>query len=193
LITAHLGPWERLAAALVAEGFPLTTPVRTSYDPRLEVLLHAPLRRNRGVHAIDREAPGTPRALVRALRAGEVAGFLVDLNTRVASVCVPFFGVDAWTPSGPARLALRTGAPVVSAFATRAGIVVSEVRAASEPLSSVSDEDVLALTRAMTEHVERAIAREPERWIWMHDRFGERRLPATKMIEPVALDGPVRS
>lgn len=193
LITAHLGPWERLAAALVAEGFPLTTPVRTSYDPRLEALLHAPLRRNRGVHAIDRDAPGTPRALVRALRANEVAGFLIDLNTRVASVRVPFFGHDAWTPSGPARLALRTGAPVVAAFATRDGMVVSEVRAACEPRSSVSDVDVIALTRAMTEHVERAIAREPERWIWMHDRFGERRLPATKMIEPVAVDGPVRS
>jgi len=197
LITAHLGPWERLAAALVAEGFPLTTPVRASYDPRLEALVHAPLRRNRGVHAIDRDAPGTPRALVRTLRAGEVAGFLIDLNTRVASVRVPFFGVDAWTPSGPARLALRTGAPVVAAFATRSGIVVEEVRAASDPMTSVTDEDVIELTRSMTEHVERAIAREPDRWIWMHDRWGARRavrpeIATTKMREPVAVDGPVR-
>jgi len=188
LITAHLGPWERLAAALVAEGFPLTTPVRASYDPRLEALLHAPLRRDRGVRALDRDAPGTPRALVRALRANEVAGFLVDLNTRVASVRVPFFGHDAWTPSGPARLALRTGAPVVSAFATREGIVVSAVREASAPIAP-SEEDVVALTRAMTEHVERAIAREPERWIWMHDRYGARRPPraeisTTKTTEP---------
>jgi len=174
LVTAHLGPWERLAAALVAEGFPLTTPVRTSYDPRLEAALHAPLRRARGVDALDRDAPGTPRALVRALRRGNVAGFLVDLNTRVASARVSFFGAPAWTPTGPARLALRTGAPVVAAFATRDGIVVEEVRSAGAP-SDASEAAVLELTQAMTAHVERAIAREPERWIWMHDRWGERR------------------
>lgn len=178
LITAHLGPWERLAAALVAEGFALTTPVRRSYDPRLEQALHAPLRRTRGVEAIDRDAPGTPRALVRALRRGDVAGFLVDLNTRVASARVSFFGAPAWTPTGPARLALRTGAPVVAAFATRNGIVVEEVRSAAAP-AEASDEAVLALTQAMTAHVERAIADEPERWIWMHDRWGDRREKAT--------------
>ncbi|MBI2390286.1 MAG: lysophospholipid acyltransferase family protein [Deltaproteobacteria bacterium] len=176
LITAHLGPWERLAAALVAEGFPLTTPVRVSYDPRLEDLLHAPLRRSRGVRALDRDAPGTPRALLRALRANEIAGFLVDLNTRVAAAPLPFFGAPAWTPTGPARLALRTGAPVVAAFATREGIVVEQVRGAAER-ARPTEEEVLSLTRAMTEHVERAIAREPERWIWMHDRWGARRQP----------------
>lgn len=176
LITAHLGPWERLAAALVAEGFPLTTPVRASYDPRLERLLHAPLRRSRGVRALDRDAPGTARALVRALRDNELAGFLVDLNTRVASVRLPFFGAPAWTPTGPARLALRTGAPVVAAFATREGIVVELVRGATER-AQPSEDEVAALARAMSEHVERAIAREPERWIWMHDRWGARRPP----------------
>lgn len=174
LITAHLGPWERLAAALVAEGFPLTTPVRASYDPRLERLLHAPLRARRGVRALDRDASSTPLSLVRALRRGEVAGFLVDLNTRVSSVRTTFFGQQAWTPSGPARLALRTGAPVVAAFATRDGIVVEEIRSAGARLEA-NDEAVVALTQAMTAHVERAVAREPERWIWMHDRWGERR------------------
>lgn len=188
LITAHLGPWERLAAALVAEGFPLTTPVRPSYDPRLEALLHAPLRKSRGVNAIDRDAPSTPRALVRALRKNEVAGFLVDLNTRVASVEVPFFGAPASTPSGPARLALRTGAPVVAAFATRDGIRVALVRPASPPLRA-TDDDVIDLTRAMTAAVEDAIRSEPDRWIWMHDRWGAPRFVKTKRDEPADTTG----
>lgn len=185
LITAHLGPWERLAALLVAEGFPLTTPVRPSYDPRLEALLHAPLRASRGVRAMDRDAPSTPRALIRALRANEVAGFLVDLNTRVASIQVPFFGADAWTPSGPARLALRTGAPVVAAFATRQGVVVRLLRAGSPP-SAASEADVYELTRAMTSAVEDAVRAEPDRWIWMHDRWGAQR---TKKTEPAPVTG----
>ena len=190
LVTAHLGPWERLAAALVAEGFPLTTPVRTSYDPRLEALLHAPLRRSRGVNAIDRDATSTPRALVRALRANEVAGFLIDLNTRVASAPVEFFGEPASTPTGPARLALRTGAPVVAAFATRAGITVELVRPASDGVRA-SDDEVVALTARMTASVERAVRSEPERWIWMHDRWGPPRTRATKMNEPATWTGSV--
>lgn len=190
LVTSHLGPWERLAAALVASGFPLTTPVRTSYDPRLEALLHAPLRRSRGVNAIDRDAPSTPRALVRALRANEVAGFLVDLNTRVASAPVTFFGEPASTPTGPARLALATGAPVVAAFATRDGITVEVIRPAMER-ARPSEFEVIALTTAMTAAVERAIRREPERWIWMHDRWGAPRMRATKMIEPATRTGSI--
>jgi Kdo2-lipid IVA lauroyltransferase/acyltransferase len=185
LVTAHLGPWERLAAALVHGGFPLTTPVRTSYDARLEALLHAPLRRAYGVHAIDRDAPSTPRALIRALRANEVAGFLIDLNTRVASTPVDFFGAPAWTPTGPARVAIRTGTPVVAAFATRDGITVELVRDASPPMRD--DDAVLALTAELTHVVERAIRREPDRWIWMHDRWGR---PRTKTNEPAFSAGP---
>lgn len=174
LVTAHLGAWERLAASLVEAGFPLTTPVRVSYDPRLEAHVVGPLRALRGVSAIDRDAPGTPRALVRALRAGEIAGFLVDLDTRVSSVPAPFFGCEARTPSGPARLALQLGAPVVAAFATRDGIAVELLRPASAR-GEASHEAVTELVTAMNRSIERAIRREPTRWIWMHDRWGDAR------------------
>jgi KDO2-lipid IV(A) lauroyltransferase len=185
LVTAHLGPWERLAASLVESGFALTTPVRVSYDPRLEARVVAPLRRNRGVEAIDRDAPGTPRALVRALRRGGIAGFLVDVDTRVASVNAPFFGRPARTPSGAARLAIGTGAPVVAAFATRDGISVELLRPAS-PRSAASDESVLSLVSTMNRAIEAAIAREPTRWIWMHDRFGSHKKQSSPALTELA-------
>jgi len=174
LVTAHLGSWERLAGCLVEAGHALTTPVRASYDPRLDRLVHAPLRRGHGVNAIDREAPSTPRALLRALRDGGIAGFLVDLNTRVDSVRVPFLGHEAWTVVAPARIALRTGAPIVCAIAGRDGVRVELVREASSPRSGRIDDEAQTLTATIAEHVSRAILREPERWIWMHDRFGAR-------------------
>lgn len=189
LVTAHLGPWERLAAALVAVGFPLTTPVRASYDPRLERAVHARLRGRHGVRALDRDAKSTPMALVRALRRGEVVGFLIDLNTRVASVRVPFLGVPAWTPSGPARLALRTGAVVVVAIATRAGVTVTRVRGAAESRARVPEAEVSALTETLAAALSTAIRAEPERWIWMHDRFGDRRAPmSTPQVAPDSTD-----
>ncbi|MGZ3448676.1 MAG: lysophospholipid acyltransferase family protein [Polyangiales bacterium] len=178
LITAHLGPWERLAAALVEAGFALTTPVRVSYDPRLEAHVVAPLRKNRGVEAIDRDSKGASRALVRALRQGGIAGFLVDVDTRVASVRAPFFGRPARTPSGAARLAIGTGAPVVAAFATREGIAVELLRPASTR-QQATEENVLELVVAMNAAIERAILQEPDRWIWMHDRFASHKKPTS--------------
>jgi KDO2-lipid IV(A) lauroyltransferase len=191
LVTAHLGPWERLAGVLVEAGFPLTTPVRTSYDPRLEATVHARLRGQHGVRAVDRDAKTTPYALLRALKRGEVVGFLIDLQTRVASVRVPFLGVPAWTPSAPARLALRTGAPVVVAIATRAGVTVRHIRAACEPCPRATDGEVEALTLTLNDALSEAIRAEPDRWIWMHDRFGERRALATSAVESITRAEPL--
>ncbi len=189
LVTAHLGPWERLAGVLVEHGFPLTTPVRASYDPRLEAAVHARLRARHGVHALDRDAATTPIALLRALKRGEVVGMLIDVSTRVASARVPFLGVPAWTPVGPARLALRTGAPVVVAIATRAGVTVRPIRDVAEPCTRPTDDAVEALTMALNDALSEAIRAEPERWIWMHDRFGDRETGArAKALDLAAAD-----
>jgi KDO2-lipid IV(A) lauroyltransferase len=89
----------------------------------------------------------------------------------VASVTVPFLGHDAPTPSAPARLALRTGAPVVCLFATRDGVRAEPVRDAETPRADAIDDDVIALTARINASLGAAILREPERWIWMHDRW----------------------
>jgi len=180
LVTAHFGPWERMASALVESGFALTTPVRASYDPRLDALVHAPLRNARGVHAIDRDAPSTPRALLRALRGNEIVGFLVDLRTNFACVRAPFLGHDAETPSAPARLALRTGAPLVVALATRDGVTVRRVRPASAPIARDVDAQIVALTTEINAALSAGILSDPTRWIWMHDRW--RRTPLVRTV-----------
>ena len=55
LPSAHLGPWERLAATLVGAGFPLTAIVRESYDPRFDRIVDsAPRARRRRDHRARR-------------------------------------------------------------------------------------------------------------------------------------------
>ena len=111
LPSAHLGPWDRLAATLAA-AFPMTAIVRESYDPRLDAIVTR-ARTRVGFATIGRGSPGAATRIVRTLRAGQVLGIPMDVRTRAASVSVPFLGADAPTAVGPARLALRTGAPVV--------------------------------------------------------------------------------
>ena len=111
-LTAHLGPWERMAACLVEEGFPVATLARESYDPRL-TRLYERLRRPRGVRAIYRGDAGAALAIARELRAGRAVGFLVDLPGRVPCVDAALWGARARLPIGPARIALRPGSAVL--------------------------------------------------------------------------------
>jgi KDO2-lipid IV(A) lauroyltransferase len=131
--SAHLGPWERVAASLGAEGFPFAALARESYDPRFS-RLYETIRATRGVSIVWRartlpsskpssrgSAPPTASTtsiaamagVLRTLRSGGVLGVPMDLRSRVPSCDVPFLGHTALTPVGPARIALRSGAAVV--------------------------------------------------------------------------------
>jgi Kdo2-lipid IVA lauroyltransferase/acyltransferase len=117
--SAHLGPWERVAAALVEANVPLTTLARESYDPRFS-RLYQTLRRHTGVDVIWRAEPGAAARILRTLRRGGVLGVPMDLRTRVPSRDVSFLGHPAPTAIGPARIALRVGAAVVVGTAAQA-------------------------------------------------------------------------
>jgi KDO2-lipid IV(A) lauroyltransferase len=111
-VAAHLGPWERMAALLAEEGFPVAAVARESSDPRL-TRLYEKIRRPRGVRSIYRRSPGAPMAIARELTRGGAVGFLIDLPSRVPCVQGRLFGEDADIPIGPARIALARRAAVV--------------------------------------------------------------------------------
>jgi KDO2-lipid IV(A) lauroyltransferase len=166
--SAHLGPWERVAASLVAAGIPLTVVAREPYDPRL-ARIYRRLREGRGVRTVYRGASGAGVALVRVLRTGGVLGIPMDLSSRVASIDVPFMGIEARTPVGPARLALRTGAVVVVGTAVRAAsgeLALSFVRIVPERMSSERD-----LLTQINAELSARIRAFPAAWPWMHRRW----------------------
>jgi len=168
LPSAHLGPWERLAATLAGNGFPLTAVVRESYDPRFDRVTTA-ARDRAGFATIARGAPGSATRIVRTLRQGRVLGIPMDLKTRAESVVVPMLGAPARTPVGPARIALRTGAPVVVCTVEPDGAGALAVTCTRLEQRDETEED---LTARINEELSRRILRAPEHWLWMHDRFG---------------------
>jgi KDO2-lipid IV(A) lauroyltransferase len=176
--SAHLGPWERVAASLVAAGVPLITVARESYDPRFSHLYDR-LRSGNGVRVVWRARPGAAMRIVRTLRAGGVLGMPMDLRSRVASIDAPFLGHDAQTPVGPARIALRTGAAVIVGTAAPASsntprsLVVTATRIATDDLPP-GVAGVRELTRRMNAELSRRIFAFPHGWVWMHDRWRPR-------------------
>jgi KDO2-lipid IV(A) lauroyltransferase len=125
-VTAHLGPWERMAALLAAEGFPVATVARESYDPRL-TRLYDRLRAPRGVRAIYRGRSDVAFAVLRELAAGRAVGFLVDLPGRVPSIPCAMLGEERPFPVGPLRIALARRAAVVVGTATGGRVTIARV------------------------------------------------------------------
>ena len=186
--SAHLGPWEHVAGSLVQHGFPLTTIARETYDPRF-MRIYDRIRRGQGVHVIYRGARGSATRLVRALRRGAVLGMPMDLQSRVPSILAPFLGVPAMTAVGPARIALRTDAPVVvgTAVRTRQGnLAIRVTRIPTPPPGTDGAED--ELTRRLNDEISARILEFPEGWLWMHPRWAGARVESS--AEKTASQGP---
>jgi KDO2-lipid IV(A) lauroyltransferase len=170
--SAHLGPWERVAASLVSCGVPLVALARESYDARFSSLYQR-IRDRSGVRILWRGRPGAVSRILRTLRQGGVVGVPMDLRSRVASRLVPFLGVPAPTAVGPARIALMTGAAVVvgsAAPAADGSLVVT-----ATPIPSIDlepgEQGSLELTARINAEISRRILAIPHAWVWMHERW----------------------
>lgn len=178
--SAHLGPWERVAASIAATGVPFTVLTRDSYDPRFSLAQNT-MRRRAGIEVVRRSSDGHVSAtlgVLRALGRGDVVGIAMDLRTRAASCEVPFLGTPAPTALGPARIALRTQAPVVvgSAAPTAHGqldepLEITASRIATHDLVD-SPAGARELTRRINAELSRRILAMPHAWVWMHARWG---------------------
>ena len=171
IFTAHCGNWEWLANAFGFLGQPISVLQRERDDPKLNRFI-TEVRAKGGVLTIDRGSGNSARQMLGAIKRGALA-FVVDQNIRTASVQVPFFGRPALTPIGPARLAVRAEAVVVTMLIERRPDGTHLIHV-SEPVETKRDDDPVALTARVTRQIEEQIRRVPEQWVWMHRRWRDR-------------------
>ncbi len=178
-VTGHMGSWELLARRIARAGVPNAVIAKASWDRKIDELAER-FRAEGGVTTLWREDPDTGRAIIRTFRAGKALGLLIDQDTRVQGVFVPFFGRLAFTPRAAADFAVRFGAPVVVGTVHRNGprvadghtLEVTEIPFSSDPPDR--EAEVLRLTAACTAALEAAIRRHPAEWVWMHERWRTR-------------------
>jgi KDO2-lipid IV(A) lauroyltransferase len=171
VVSAHVGNWELLAAATAAEGYPITVVVRRVTDLRFHELI-AGFRRAAGLEVLLRDAPSFVARVREALGRRRIVALLIDQDTRGAGVFVPFFGRPARTPPGPAVLALRARAPVVTAFIQRRPDGGHTIAFRRVPLPERPGRDaVVGLTARLTAAIEDHIRTAPAQWVWWHRRW----------------------
>jgi KDO2-lipid IV(A) lauroyltransferase len=174
--TGHVGGWELSSYALSLYGYPFAFLVRRIDNPKIEALVDQ-FRAARGNRTIDKRMAA--REMLRILKKGEPLGILVDLNALDReAMFVDFFGVKAATTFVVAKLALRTGAPVVPIFSPWDKKLKKFTVTIGKPLefdrTGDEEQNTLRATQLLTNVVEDWIRRYPDQWLWVHRRWKTR-------------------
>lgn len=161
----HLGGWEWAAFWLaVVHDMPVTAVAEALEPPELSDWFLS-LRTSLGMQ-IHPLGPGAGTACVRALKENRVVCLVCDRDLAGDGIEVPFFDEVTTLPAGPATLALRSGAPLVTAatyFDGRRHRFVVEKPLEVDRRGRLRD-DVTRITADIAQRLEGLIREAPEQW-----------------------------
>jgi len=161
----HVGSWEYGGRWLALQGYPMTVVGELLEPPELFEWF-ASQRAALGLTVLP-PGPDTTVRLLDTLRSGRVVGLVADRDLAGNGVEVEFFGEKTTLPAGPALLALRSGAPLMTcAIFQRPHRRYHAVL--HPPLDSTRGgrmrRDVQRLTEDMARELEDLIRLAPEQW-----------------------------
>jgi KDO2-lipid IV(A) lauroyltransferase len=176
VLSGHFGNWELLLYAHGRRGHPVSMVHRTIANPLVDRWVNG-IRARAGTRLIRKARAAA--GVLRAMRRGELLVLPFDQNsTRSLGVFAPFFGLQASTNSGIARIALRAGAPVVPVFIVRQGRsgrhVVHVLPILEAEATGDFEHDVVYNTERFSRVFEDMVRRYPEQWLWVHRRWKTR-------------------
>lgn len=166
----HLGCWELLNYWLCSR-----TPIAIAYRPPRRAELEPLLLRARGGLAAEQvraEGSAGVRKLFKRLSSGGVVGILPDQQPKQGEgEFAPFFGTPASTMVLLSRLAQRTGATVLFAFAERlprgAGYALHFLPAPAQ----IAATDLTVAAAALNRGVEACVRIAPTQYQWHYKRY----------------------
>jgi len=175
-LTGHFGAWELSSFGMSLAGYPVSFIVRPLDNQPLDALVG----RIRGLHGNTAIAKHEfARGLLQAMQANRTVGILMDQNSAPPQgVFVPFFGTPACAATGPARIALKTGAAVIPAWALweeeQQKYVLYMEPALELAQSGDEKQDVATATAQFAAVLEDWVRKYPDQWLWVHRRWKTR-------------------
>ena len=155
----HSGNWDHAGAFFSADGHPVVT-VAEHLKPERLFRKFLAYREAMGMEVLDLDGRVT-KTLQDRLREGRLVALVSDRDLSASGVEVSFFGCQAKFPAGPAKLALETGAPLITAHITYTenGIAVHFSDRIETQGKSVED-----IVQSIAENFEHEIGKRPEDW-----------------------------
>ncbi len=172
LITAHLGNWELASAVFTALGRRVSAVFFPQRVGKINELFQKH-RTRRGLHLIP--FGHAARGVLEALKNKEHVAMLADrdYSTRHEEPIL-FFDRPARLPSGPARIAVKTGAPVVPLFMVRQEDDTFRLRF-HPPIIPTPEITVDDMRHRIRDAIESEISRQPLQWFMFNDFWQPRK------------------
>ena len=174
----HAGNWDHAGAYFCANGIQLVT-VAERLKPEKLFLKFLEYRQAMGMEVLPLDGRVLD-TLTDRLNAGALVALVADRDLSRSGIDVEFFGGPARMPAGPALLALRTKAPLITAYVsyTETGIHI-DFNNVVLPNAGSNKEKVQEIVQMTAKYFERGISDKPEDWhmlqrIWIDGDFKDR-------------------
>jgi KDO2-lipid IV(A) lauroyltransferase len=170
----HAGNWDHAAAYFCSTGITLTAVVE-KLKPEAIFKKFLAYRESIGIEAISHKEKTIP-ILTQRLQDGKLIALVADRDMSRNGVEVNFFGKTSKMPSGPAILAIKTGAPLITAYVryTPDGIQII-FDETIKPTNSGNEEDqIKIITQSIADNFAKHIKEYPVDWhmlqrIWIDE------------------------
>lgn len=182
LATGHLGAWEAGITAITSAR-PMFAVARLMDNPYIQKFLE---RHNfRGGATIIPKKQGFKGSAMHRWKESNAALTILFDQFSSSGAQVPFFGHTVPVYTSPARLHLRTKAPIVVGGFLRVGHLKYKMVAIGDPIYFNEPEDaataIKTLTAEFIARLEQVIRQAPDQYLWLHRRF--RGIPVPEVPE----------
>ena len=172
LLSAHFGNWEFMATSLAAQlNIPISVVIKPQRNPYVTNWMNkARTKWNNEIVPLGISI----RQTYQTLKDKKVVAMVADQRGPEESIKINFFGRELTVLTGPAVLALKTGAPVLYGISVRQDdysykSVMTEI--SKENLPESNEEKIKELSQRHMSYLEGYIRKYPEQWLWMHKRW----------------------
>ncbi|MEJ2104978.1 MAG: lysophospholipid acyltransferase family protein [Ignavibacteriaceae bacterium] len=114
------------------------------------------------------------RKTYQTLKEKKIVAMVADQRGPREGERVDFFGREVSVYTGPAALAVKTGAPIIYGIPIRQKDFKYRTVLVEIPTNdlNVNDEDkIKEISQRHTAYLEKIIREYPEQWLWMHNRW----------------------
>jgi len=176
ILTGHIGNFVVIGHFLRSLGFPMTFVAKRVANEYVNREIERVYGRHGSTIIPVRGFKNDPQGgirLYRSLKRGDIVVALVDQDAGPEGYLSSFFGLPTSLPSGPARFAHRSGAPVTTGFATRVdGRLRVEIQPPIDYSSAGSPEEAeKIILDEYSLRLEGKVRNAPEQYFWFHKKW----------------------
>ncbi|MDH3267806.1 MAG: lysophospholipid acyltransferase family protein [Ignavibacteria bacterium] len=172
LLSSHFGNWEFGA---IATAIQVKLPFSVVVKPLRNPLVNNWMNKARTKFGNEVVPLGISiRKTYQTLKEKKIVAMVADQRGPKEGAKVDFFEKKVPAYTGPASLALKTGAPIVCGIPIRGKdykykMVLVEI--SQDNLPESEEDKILEISQRYTSYLEKVIRDHPEQWLWMHKRW----------------------